>query len=272
MTSTQHSNDYKNIAIKKPFSKLARLGYSARGVVYLMVGGLALMTAFGSGGEVTNSKGAISIIRNQPMGEALLVVLILGLAGYVVWRLTQSIKDTDSHGNSFSGLAIRAALFASAITHAALAVWATSLLMSGNGGSSSAAQQKQSFLSSDVGQMTLGALGIAVIVAGVFHIVKGYTARFERYMNLPPSKRDWMRPVCRFGLAARGVVWMIIGAFFLQSVWQASNGTVAGMEEALNAVRQAAFGQVLLGIAAAGLFSFGVYSMLEAAYRRIQPG
>lgn len=274
MTSTLQSTTSKQVAIKEPFVKLARLGYGARGVVYLTVGGLALLTAFGSGGEVTDSKGAISAIKDQPLGEILLTILILGLVGYAIWRFTQSLKDTDSHGHSFQGVMIRGALLASAITHTALAIWATSLLFSGGGGggSSRAAEEKQTFLSSELGQVTLGILGFAIIVAGVVNLYKGYTARFERYMSLPSSNRGWLRPVCRFGLAARGIVWMIVGAFILQSVWQANNGTIAGMDDAMNALQQAVFGQILLGITAAGLFAFGIYSILEAVYRRIQTG
>ena len=87
------------IATGKNFKTLARMGYGARGVVYLMIGGLALLTAFGEGGKTTDSKGAITEIMQQPFGYVLLTVLIIGLFGYVVWRFTQAVKDTDGHGN-----------------------------------------------------------------------------------------------------------------------------------------------------------------------------
>jgi hypothetical protein len=96
-----------------------------------------------------------------------------------------------------------------------------------------------------------------------------FTARFEKYMNIPADKRSWARPVCQFELATRGAVWLIIGWFLIKSAWMAKGGEVEGMAEALQWLRGSPYGSWLLGIVAAGLFAFGIYSLLEAAYRRI---
>jgi hypothetical protein len=86
------------LATGKNFKTLAKMGYGARGMVYLTIGGLALLTAFGEGGKTTDSKGAIVEIMQQPFGKVLLTILIIGLLGYVIWRFTQAIKDADGHG------------------------------------------------------------------------------------------------------------------------------------------------------------------------------
>lgn len=260
------------IDLNQKFKAWARLGYSARGVIYLVIGSLALLTAFGErGGQTTDSKGAIAKILEQPFGDAMMVVLIIGLLGYSSWRLIQSFKDTDGHGSSGKGLAVRSGLFISAVTHILLAVWAFKLLI-GNGGGASQGESG-SFLTTGLGQIALGIAGVAVIVTGFAHIYKGVTARFEKYMNIPADKRSWARPVCQFGLVARGVVWLIVGWFLIKSAWMAKGGEIEGMAEALQSLRDNSYGPWLLGIVAAGLFAFGVYSLLEAAYRRINvPG
>lgn len=254
------------ITAGKKFAKLARLGYVARGVVYLTVGGLALLAALGKGGETTDSKGALLEIMSQPFGDLILVIIIVGLFGYAAWRLVQAIKDTDDHGRSGKGLAVRAGLLVSAVTHTLLALWAIGMLTGIGGGANDGSRQ---LMASEWGQWLLLAVGIAVIGAGLAHIYKGWTARFERYMKVPRQKQAWTTPICRFGLLARGVVWCIVGVFLIESAWQAHGGEVRGMAAALEALRATSFGPWLLGVVAAGLFAFGLYSLLEAVYRRV---
>lgn len=249
----------------QPFKKLAQMGYSARGIVYLVIGGLAVMAAFGNGGKTTGSKGAIMTILNQPFGNIMLTILIIGVAGYVLWRLVQSIKDTDNHGHSGKGLAIRAGLFVSAITHAALAIWAVRLML----GDSSSSNSGSSWLSSGPGLVAFAVAGVVVIGVGIAHIFKGWTARFEKYMTIPSDKRSWAKPLCQFGLIARGVVWCMVGVFFIRSAMRTGSGEVDGVSDALNALATSSAGPWLLGIVALGLMAFGAYSILEALYRRI---
>ncbi len=257
------------VEMKQKLTWLARLGYGSRGAVYLVIGGLALMTAFGNGSKTTDSKGALMQILEQPFGNVMLVILIIGLLGYVVWRLFQATKDPDNHGTSGKGLAIRIGLFASSVTHAALAIWAIRVLM-GSGSSESGSGSAQGWLTSDWGQYVLAAVGVGFVIAGLAHIYKGWKARFNKYMSIPARHQSWAQPTCRFGLIARGVVWCIVAWFLIHSAVVARSGEVKGMDDALAALRDSAYGPWLLGIVAAGLFAFGVYSVLEALYRRIQ--
>ncbi len=250
------------------FKILAKMGYTARGVVYLVIGGLAVLAAIGAGGRTTDTKGAIVEIMRQPFGTILLSLLVVGLVGYVIWRLIQAIRDTDSHGTSAKGLAVRGGLFASAISHGLLALWTVKLLL----GDKDNSNEGENFLATDIGQVVIGLVGLAFVGAGLAHIYKGWTARFERYMSIPPNRNSWARPLCRFGLIARGVVWCIVGWFFITSSLSANSGKLKGMVDALEMLRASPQGIWLFGIVAAGLFAFGVYSILEAIYRDINLG
>lgn len=259
----------QEIAMDSKFKTLARAGYVARGAIYLVIGGLALMAAFGEGGSTTDSRGAVMTIMSQPFGKFLVGLLIIGLIGYTGWRLVQSLRDVDNHGTSAKGIAIRTGLFVSAATHALLAYWSLKLLMGSASESSGSGASQQGLINSDLGQIALGLVALAVAIAGCAHIFKGWTARFERYMSIPADKKAWARPICRFGLIARGVVWLIIAWFLARSAMLARAGDVQGIPGALDSLRGQAYGPWLLAVVAAGVFAFGVYSVLEALYRRI---
>lgn len=262
------------ISIKSQFKWLARMGYASRGVIYLVIGTLAVMAAFGlGGGETTDTRGALKAILEEPYGELMLVALIVGLFGYSAWRVTQSVKDLDDHGTSVKGLGIRFGLFASAVTHGALAVFAISLLMGGGGEPQSgpSGANEAGWINGSMGQLALGALAAGFIIAGLAHIYKGWTAGFERYMSIPSRYNTWARPLCRFGLVARGVVWCIVGWFLIDSALQARTGDIHGLGDALDSLAGSGHGAWLMAVAAAGLAAFGVYSILEAIFRRINP-
>jgi hypothetical protein len=252
---------------------LARGGYAARGVVYLIVGWLAMLAALGGGGRTTDSEGALITILQQPFGDVMLALVALGLAGYVIWRLVQAIADPDGHGTDAKALAIRGGLLVSAITHTLLAFFALGLIFgwgAGGGGDDSGTQDWTAWLlQQPFGRWLIALVGAAVIGAGLAHMVKGYRAHFEQYLQMDRDLLDKASPVCRFGLIARGVVFLIIGGFLLVAAWRFSSGDVVGLQGALQTLQQQPYGWILLGIVALGLFAFGVYSLIEARYRRI---
>lgn len=257
-----------NTTADKQFAKLARIGYASRGVIYLVVGGLALLAAMDhQGGSTTNSKGALRAILSQPLGDALIVTMIIGLLGYSAWRAVQAIKDTDDHGTDIKGLGVRAGLFISSLTHISLATWAADLAM---GGGNDSQGWTNNLMTSGWGQIVLAVVGIGFAIVGIAHVFKGWTARFDRYIDFPENINPWARPLCQFGLISRGVVWGILAWFLMYSAWQGRGGEIKGMEDALNLVRTADYGSWLFGILAAGLFAFGIYSILEAFYRRVE--
>lgn len=88
-------------------------------------------------------------------------------------------------------------------------------------------------------------------------------------MHIPQVKNIWARPLCRFGLISRGIVWCIVAWFCITSALSAKSGEVKGIVDALELLRETSHGTWLFGIVAAGLFAFGVYSVLQAIYRKI---
>ena len=123
------------VATRNRLELFARLGYAARGAVSLIVGILAMLAAFGRGGEATGSKGALQQLFAQPLGEILLAAVALGLFGFAAWRALQSLLDADGLGTRPKALVVRAGQAVSAMVYIGLGMFALSLLLGwGHGG------------------------------------------------------------------------------------------------------------------------------------------
>ncbi|RUP14067.1 MAG: DUF1206 domain-containing protein, partial [Methylobacterium sp.] len=112
---------------RNTIERIARFGYGARGVVYIVVGGLALLAALGHGGRAGDSKDALRAVMAGPFGAAIVGLIALGLAGFALWRLVEGITDADRRGTSAKGLAVRGAHLISAVLYLGLAASAASL-------------------------------------------------------------------------------------------------------------------------------------------------
>lgn len=253
----------------------ARAGYAARGIVYLLVGGLTTLAVLDQGGGATGSRGALRSVLAAPLGDFLLLGIAVGLVGYSLWRCIQAIKDPDHHGASAKGLAIRLGLMVSSISHLVLAGFTVSLLFTlslGGGGSQGDTQGAVGWLMSQpFGRWLVGILGLTIAAVGVAHGIKAWKSDFDGRFDMQAHTRRWAYPLFRFGLTIRGVVFMIVGALFVVAAYRISPEQAGGTSEALDALRAQPFGRVLLGIVALGLTAFGLYSILEAVYRRVDP-
>jgi hypothetical protein len=253
---------------------LARAGYAARGIIYVVVGGLAALAAWGSGGQTTDSKGALTQLLGAPFGKLLLALVAVGLLCYAAWRAAQALLDADHHGLDAKGLAVRAGLGISAVLHLGLAVFAVSLVIGQSGGSGSGDQSSQEWtawlMSQPFGRWLVMAVGVALCGAGFAHFVKALRARFALRFDMSADQRRVIIPVSRLGLAARGVVFLIIGGFVLLAAIQQDPGEARGLSGALRALQDQPYGWLLLALVAVGLMMFGAYSFIESAYRRIQ--
>ncbi|KIN14549.1 DUF1206 domain-containing protein [Vreelandella titanicae] len=269
------ANSMKNRNHWDAITLYARMGYASRGIVYVLVGSLAALAAFGQGGQTEGSRGALERLLTAPFGKVLLAIMAIGLVGYAMWRIIQAVKDTDHHGNGAKGLAIRAGLLASAITHTLLSFFAATLIFqfAGSSGDSGGGSQGIAgwLMQQPFGRWLVGGVGLIMIGVGIAHALKGYQAKFDKHFAMPPQTQQWAYPICRFGLVIRGAVFVIVGSFFIIAAYQINPNQAGGMSEVFSTLRSQPFGQWLLGFVALGLFAFGLYSLLAAVYRRINP-
>ena len=248
---------------------LARTGYLSRGLVYTIIGLFAVLAAFGSG-ENKDTKGALQTLLGQPFGTVLVGVLIVGLISYAVWRLTQSVTDTDHHGNGPKGLAVRAGLLVSAFTYSALAFYALSLVAfsgGGEGGGSSPA----TMMAGVIGLRPVS-LGLAAIFAGVAvaHWVKAGKGKYADHLKASGRVMTFLHPISVGGLFARGAVFAVLAVMLVvRGLSSGSGSDTPGVKDALEFVQELPFGAFLLAAMGFGLLLFAAYSFAEGIWREI---
>lgn len=257
------------------FERLARLGYTAKGVVYFVIGFLAAQAAFGTGGRTTDSRGALEAIVSQPFGKFLLTILTVGLIGYALWRLTEAILDPEHYGQAMDiKQAVKRLGYAfSAVVYGGLAWTAIKLIIGSSGGGGNSTQDWTArLLAQPFGQWLVGLAGVIVIGVGFYHFYEAYKCKFRghfKWQEMSASERTWTIRTGRFGLAARGIVFAVIGIFLIQAARQSDASQAKGFGEALATLAQQSQGPWILGLVALGLIAYGVYSFVEARYRRI---
>ncbi len=251
----------------------ARVGYASRGVVYAVIGVLALMLAAGEGGRATDTHGAVEEVARQPFGSVLLGVLGIGLLAFAVWRAVQAALDVEDKGTSGKGLVARAMFAISGVIHASLALFAFNLLRGRGGGSGDGTKSMTAeLMSQPFGQVLVALVGVAVIGFAVYQFKQAKTGKMLEKLSLTglaARQRTWVERISRAGALARAVVFLLVGTFFLQAAIQADPGEAGGLGEALQTLASQPFGPVLLGLVALGLVAYAVYQFLEARYRRI---
>jgi hypothetical protein len=254
---------------------MARCGYATKGVVYVIVGVLAVMTAIGAGGATKDSSGAIETIAQQPFGRILVGLTALGLIGYVIWRFMQAIMDPEHKGSDSKGIAARIGYAVSGIAYASLAFLAARIALNGGGGGggdSSKQALTAKLMSQPFGIWLVGIVGVIVIGVGVFHFYQAYKAKFmEDYKagEMSATERRWAKRIGRFGLSARGVTFAMIGSFFIIAAVQADPSEAKGLAGALDTLARQPYGPWLLGIVSLGLVAYGVYCFSQARYRHL---
>jgi hypothetical protein len=252
---------------------MARAGYVARGVVYMIVGGFAVLAALSSGGGTTGGIGALHSLLTQPFGSVLLAAVALGLLCFSLWRLMQALLDADHLGSGAKALVRRTGFALSAAVNAALAFSAVALLLglsAGAGdGEGSAKDWTARLLSAPFGQWLVGAIGLAVAGTGIGVAVKAWKATFEERLSLDEQTRRWVTPMGRWGFFARAVVFLIVGGFLVLAAVHANPSEAKSLAGALRTLQEQPYGWIVLGITALGLFAFGAFQFVVAYYRRI---
>jgi hypothetical protein len=260
-------------------TRFARLGYAIKGVVYLVIGVLAVQLAVGHGGRATDQKGALQAIASLPFGHVLLVIVTVGLLGFAVWCWIQAIFDTEGKGHDAKGVFSRLGYAIIGIGYASLA-WGASKVVAGAGSAGkSSTEQTQDwtgrFLQYPLGVALVVVLGLVVLGIAGYLLYKAYSANFQSRLHVTGGgarMRTWLVFLGRVGYAALGIVFVIVGMFLIVAAMQHNPSKAEGLDSVLKTLAHQPFGSVLLALVALGLIAYGAYSFVEARYRRVGTG
>lgn len=256
---------------KKWVENFARFGYATKGAIYVIVGVLSAMAAFGgSGGQTTGRSGAFREIAQQPFGQILLGIVAIGFVGYMVWRFIQAIQDAENKGSDMSGILVRIGYALSGILYGYFAYYAFQMI-TGSGSSSGGGNKfiVGKLLEQPFGQFLVGIFAALILAKGVYQIHKVTSGKFiegikDSQMN--NKLQDTYRKLGQFGLIARALVFGIIGFFLAKAAFFASASQAKGTEGAFDFL-VAEGGPIVMGIVAIGLASYGVFEFFKAKYK-----
>ena len=254
----------------------ARVGYGARGFVYLSVGVLILLAAADLIGDAVGTRGALAWLAQRPLGRLWALLIGLGLAAFVMWRFLQAVFDADHEGRSWHGLGTRTSQLFSGLSYAALAVAAFGLTAGApadpaRDGVVQSQAHAAAVLALPLGRWLLVAGGLAIFGIGVSNIVKAWREDFTEYLACSDRMCRRVAPLARTGHVARGLAYLPLAGLVVLAGLDARASDVTSFGSALEAVERQPAGPWILAVAALGFVAFGAFSFIEARFRRIRP-
>jgi len=246
-----------------------RIGYAAKGTVYAIIGVLACLQLFGSGGKSTGSTGALVAIDQQPFGNIVLYVVAGGLVLYTLWRFAQGFLDVENKGSDYSDLVKRAGLIISGGIYAVLAWQAMKLAMDASRSSTGQkTQTAQEALSQPGGSWLVLAVGAGFLCVGLYQLWRAYSLDFKKHWkaDLDGKLRRRLTHISRFGVAARAVIFVLIGGYIINAGLESDASEVKGLGGVLKTF---ATDPWLLGAFSVGIICYATYAWTNAIYRRI---
>lgn len=240
----------------------ARLGYAANGLIHLVIAWIALQVALGGsgGGGQASPSGALQQLSQTPVGGVLLWVMFAGFVLLALWQVLEAVRVHETKDRVKAG--------AKAVVYGVLALMTFQIVSgSGSGGGSGPTTVAATLLQQPFGRVLVGLVGLGTAAVGIYHIVKGWKKKFLRDLKENPGR--WVVRAGQAGYIARGIALIVVGGLFVAAAMASDASRAGGIDGALQTLRQAPFGSVLLVLVALGFAAYGVYSFARARYARL---
>jgi hypothetical protein len=255
--------------------RLARLGFAAKALLYMTIGALATSAALGLGGTAAPGKhDALFTVLEAPLGRVLMGVIAAGLFGYAAWRIIESVFDPERH-HGIKGVAHRIKSAVTGALHVMIGVTAVKLAM-GNFAIGSEGDEARHWtaraLDTPGGAVALWALAGGLIAYGLYQLYCAWRAKLSKQLSLgrmKPQSANLVVALSRFGIAARGVVFMAMGGVLAHAVRDSDPTQAGGLQASLREL-VSEIGRGPFAFVAAGLIAYGIYQLINARYRRIR--
>jgi uncharacterized protein DUF1206 len=268
------TQEAKDVA-QGPYGKaMARWGLVSKGALYLLVGLIAADVAVAGGERLRDRGGAVSELADTWYGKVLVFLLAVGLAGYAAWRFAQGVLGRPLEGGKKEGWPKRLGYFARSAWYLFL-LWVVLAALAGADEESGSREEDRAtarVMEWPLGRWIVGAVGLAILGAGVFNYWRGITQSFKKKLKLrkmSETEEKVFTVVGMVGHIARGTVFGLIGFFLMRAAWQHDPKETVGLDGALAKILREDYGDTMLGIVSAGLIAYGLYCFVEARYREV---
>jgi Domain of Unknown Function (DUF1206) len=252
---------------------LARAGLAARGVMYVIVGWIAVEVAFHRSSRQADKTGALHEISATPVGGILLWLLVAGFTGMALWQLAEAVDGSPGVSGEKAGK--RLAALGQAVVYGVIAYGVLKYAL-GTGGPQSSDKQSvdltATLLKYPGGKLLVIAIGLALVGGGIYLAYQAWREKFRRDLELGQMRSRTRRIVewlGKFGGAARGAVFVTVGVFLIVAAAKSQPQQAKGVDSALRALASTPLGPWLLVLVAVGLIMFGLFSCCQAKWQRL---
>ena len=250
----------------QPIVWMMRIGYVARGIIFLIVGAFALLAASGLGAHPQGARDALEFLFQKPFGGYFLWLLAIGLACFAGWRFMQAVFDIERFGNRLYGLMRRTVLTGSGVFYVALAAASARITFAERrmDEDQSAREWTAWVMAQPLGRAIIALIGVGFAAVAIGLAAKAVRAPYRHRRQGIPTKRIWADTLGSFGTLTRAVVFIVIGCFLTIAAYDSNSREAVSLAGVLRAMQEQAHGGMLLSIAALGLLAFGLFEILEA--------
>jgi hypothetical protein len=265
-------------AVQRPVVKgLARVGFYTKGVLFVIIGSLAVLLVTGlQGGRLADATGALTTVAQEPYGKLLLIFFIIGAVGHGLWNILRGFADVDNVGKKWVGIIKRGVAVGIGLFYLGLAISATEIVLS-RPSEAVNSQAEETFVAIVLAVPLLGALfttliGLILVGAGCSECYSGLTGKFQenyKVWKISGVHRIFINVLGVLSFTARAVLLVLMGYFFVRAALTSDMATGIGMDAALLTLLRSTYGRMVVLVTAVGLIAHGILAFYEAKYRRI---
>jgi hypothetical protein len=252
---------------------VARVGYAARGTVYVLTGLVAGLTAGGFDHEPNDSQGALLLVRRSPFGDLMLIALAIGLLAYAIWCLLRALFDPEGEAGSPRGWLRRGGFFFTSLVYCGLVLLAVQVLQGRaerDQGDHNARHWTAKLMAFPLGRWAVAAVGIGFLVYVMAELIRARRPMANDRLAIRRHPRRWVGWMIQFGIVARAIVFALVGLFLIIAAIRYDTRHVEGLNGALRVLSHEPAGRWLLVFVAAGFIAYGSYDLILSRYRVIE--
>lgn len=251
-------------------ARVVRLGYLAKGLIYVLIGVLALGVSLGMrGGKLTDASGILVTLLRQPFGAVMLTMIGIGIVGYAAYYLFEAIADLRHVGGGVRGWFSRSLTIIKAVAYGTIGVEALNIVLFNGRSGGDAEDNARLVMRFPLGDALLVLAGLGIMIYGLSQLKMAWDGRADDDLDVAHVRREaaWLLPIGRIGTTARSVILVLMGGTLLWSGFKERPSAADGYSEALATV--ASLNPWLLVAMGIGLMCFGVYQLSHARFAKL---
>jgi len=256
--------------LKKKFKFIAIIGFIAKGLIYIIIGILSLLSALDLGGETSGTNQALIFLEEQLFGNVLLALVGLGLLCYSYWMFLLAFKDPENIGSDVKAKATRFGLFSTGLVYFFVALLSFYHLFTFVKSSNNNSRYLNLFDFKTISYIFI-IVGIILAIQGIILIIGVFKGPLIDQFNIGNQKGSkFIRFMGKFGFYSRAFIVIIIAYFFLRAGIYTGNHEIKGIQDAFSVLNQSVLSRIIMALTALGFIAYGCFYVLLSKYRTFQ--